>query len=123
MTSAGILGNEIDAFSEDRKRHASAALRDFVGEASDVPSRFELILENLTSSAAVERTLKNVKPDLLVVGTRARGRWRRALRGSVANRIVSGAKSDILIVPERAASGRWRTARAVRLGLDVIPGA
>jgi nucleotide-binding universal stress UspA family protein len=123
MTSAGILGNEIDAFSEERKGQASAALRDFLRETSDAPSRYELIFENLTSSSAVQRTVRNVKPDLLVVGTRGRGRWRRALLGSVANRIVSVAKSDILVVPERVATARWRRARADRLGLDVIPGA
>jgi nucleotide-binding universal stress UspA family protein len=73
--------------------------------------------------AAVQNASSRLHPDLLVVGTRGRGRWRRAVLGSVANRLLSGAKSDVLVLPPRDFRANWRKARADRLALDVVSGA
>jgi nucleotide-binding universal stress UspA family protein len=76
-------------------------LHDLLERASSDPSRYELILENATPATAVQHVVSRLKPDLLVVGTRGRGRWNRALLGSVASQILSRAKLDVLAVPDR----------------------
>jgi nucleotide-binding universal stress UspA family protein len=98
------------------------SLRDLLEGASDDPSRYDHILGNEGPTAAVQDVARLLRPDLVVVGTRGRGRWRRAWVGSVANRILSKASSDVLAVPDRPARPTWRNARTERLALDVVSG-
>jgi universal stress protein E len=123
-TSRRIAGNVIDAYSADGKQEASAHLCDLLRESSDDSSRYELILERATTTAAIRNVVARLNPDLLVLGTRGRGRgrWRRALLGSVANRLLSSAKSDVLAVPQRDIAGVWEKARSERVALDVVSG-
>jgi hypothetical protein len=58
-----------------------------------------------------------MQPDLLVMGTRGDGGIRRTLLGSVANRILAAANTDVLIVPdggERTTTARSRLDRRSR---------
>jgi nucleotide-binding universal stress UspA family protein len=96
-------------------------LRDLLHVASGDPSRYELVIENAATTDAIQRVVGRLNPDLLVLGTRGRGRWRRALLGSVASRILASAKSDVLVVPGDLRAS-WRNARDERLALDVVPG-
>jgi nucleotide-binding universal stress UspA family protein len=116
MTSAGIAGDVIDAYSDDWKRESETGLRDLLTQVSHDPSRYELFLENATTFAAVGNVIRRLNPDLLVLGTRGRSRLKRALLGSVANRIVAAARSDILIVPQRSARTASQRARSNRQG-------
>jgi nucleotide-binding universal stress UspA family protein len=120
--ATGIAGEAIERLSAESRRKESSDLRDLLKRASNDASRYEVILENATTTVAVQNVFARLNPDLLVVGTRGRGRWRRALLGSVANRLLSEAKSDVLAVPPRNTRGMWRKARADRLGLDVVSG-
>ncbi|MEP7246037.1 MAG: universal stress protein [Gammaproteobacteria bacterium] len=122
LASAGIAGEVIDEYSERWKQQAYTGLSELLGEVSEDSSRYDVVLENATTTAAVQNVAARLKPDLLVVGTRGRGRWRRALLGSVANRILSSVKSDVLVVPDRDTRGTWRNARADRLALDLVSG-
>jgi nucleotide-binding universal stress UspA family protein len=102
VTLGGVAWPVADAYLEGgRKEHARASLHDLLERASSDPSRYELILENATPATAVQHVVSRLKPDLLVVGTRGRGRWNRALLGSVASQILSRAKLDVLAVPDR----------------------
>jgi nucleotide-binding universal stress UspA family protein len=47
--------------------------------------------------------MESLKPDLVVLGTRGHGRFRRALLGSVASAVLRAARCDVLLVPERGA--------------------
>jgi nucleotide-binding universal stress UspA family protein len=116
MTSAGIAGDVIDAYSDDWKRESEAGLRDLLTQVSRDASSYELFLENATTFAAVGNVIRRLNPDLLVLGTRGRSRLKRALLGSVANRIVAAARSDILIVPQRSARTASQRARSNRQG-------
>jgi hypothetical protein len=123
MVSAGIAADGVDGYATRWKRQTSIGLRDLLREESSDSSRYELIMENATTTDAIRRVVRRLNPDLLIVGTRGRGRWRRALLASVASRILSSAKSDVLVVPDHPARAKWRNARSERLALDVIPGA
>ena len=123
MVSAGIAEDVIEGYSTSWKQRTSAAIAKLLREVSGDSSRYEIILENATTPEAIQSVVRRLTPDLLVLGTRGRGRWRRALLGSVASRMLASAKSDVLVVPDHPPRGRWRNVRADRLNLDVIPGA
>jgi hypothetical protein len=53
----------------------------------------------VTAILSADSTLK---PDLVVLGTRGYGRFRRALLGSVAAEVMHTLQCDVLLVPERA---------------------
>jgi len=53
-------------------------------------------------ATAILRAVESLKPDLVVLGTRGHGRFRRALLGSVANEVLRTVKCDVLLVPEGA---------------------
>jgi universal stress protein E len=122
MTSAGIAGDVIDTYLDGWKREASAAMRDLLMQVSKDASRYELVLENATTTAAVGRVMGRLKPDLLVLGTRGCGRLRRAFLGSVANRVIAATRSDVLIVPQRKTETAWQRGRSERRALDVVMG-
>ena len=70
-----------------------------------VPDESQQALEQalLAASAELQRRVRPPRwrsPDLLVMGTRGGSRLRRALAGSVANRVLHEASCDVLIVPE-----------------------
>ncbi|MBL8271533.1 universal stress protein, partial [Steroidobacter sp.] len=50
-------------------------------------------------ASAIRHAIEMYQPDLLVMGTSGGGRVRRALIGSVANRIMEVAACDVLVVP------------------------
>jgi hypothetical protein len=63
-----------------------------------------------------------MQPDLLVMGTGGDGRIRRALLGSVANRILAFASTDVLIVPDGSERATTTRSRLDRRSLEVTTG-
>lgn len=122
MTSAGIAGDVIDMYADNWKRDSKAGLRDLLAQVSQDASRYELIVENATITTALGNVIRRLNPDLLVLGTRGRGRLKRALLGSVAQRIMAAARSDVLVVPERSRVAAWKRKRFERQSLDVVTG-
>jgi universal stress protein E len=59
---------------------------------------------------AILEAAERLQPSLIVVGSRHKTGWRRALLGSVAEDVARGARSSVLVVPLRA--GRARRPRA-----------
>jgi universal stress protein E len=120
LTSAGIGANAITLYADAWKREASTVLRDLLKQASNDFSRYALILEEARPAAAVQKAAGRINPDLLVLGTRGHGRIRRTLLGSVANRILASASTDVLIVPDGSEGGNAQRRRLDRLSLEVI---
>jgi nucleotide-binding universal stress UspA family protein len=117
LISAGSSANAISLYAEVWKRAAGRVLLELLDAASNDFSRYELILEDARPASAVRRIAARMQPDLLVMGTRGDGGIRRTLLGSVANRILAAANTDVLIVPdggERTTTARSRLDRRSR---------
>jgi len=122
LTTAGIAGDMVSRYSEVWRDKAEAALRARLMPASEDFSRYELRVENGTAPDAIQKVVRCARPDLLVLGTRGRDRLGRALLGSVASRVMTMARCDILVVPDRNEDATlWRN-RIDRRSLEVITG-
>jgi universal stress protein E len=122
LIGAGVTGAVIPGDSQDSSPAATVVLRALLMGVTDDVSRYGLIIEHATPAAAIRKVVRRLNPDLLVLGTRGRGRLRRALLGSVANRIVARVHCDVLVVPDPVSV----TSRRERIGhrsLDVVTGA
>lgn len=80
---------------------AKNAVRELLKRESAHPARFVVDVEQPPAPAAILRAINRYQPDLLVIGTRGGGRFRRqAMVGSVANRVLQATPCDVLIVPQ-----------------------
>lgn len=87
-------------YANSWKREAHRAVRDLLKYESDDFSRYQVLIEQQPAAVGILRAIKQFNPDLLVMGTSGGGRVRRALVGSVANRVLHEVECDTLIVPD-----------------------
>jgi universal stress protein E len=105
------------------KRAANVAIRNLLKYRSADFTRYDVLVEDGEPASLIVQAIEAYEPDLLVMGTRGRGRLQRALLGSVANQVLNRARCDVLVVPERAAAAgrkasanRALTTRVSRFG-------
>ncbi len=111
---AGVGIDAITRYAEGWKREALRAVRGLLRSESANLGRYEIAIEEGQPASAILRAIERYGPDLIVMGTRGRGRLRRALLGSVANRVLHDLSCDALIVPEAsfgAARGKGSDSR------------
>jgi nucleotide-binding universal stress UspA family protein len=106
LNSAGVDMDSIARYAAGWEREAVSAVRGLVGSQSADLERYDIAVEQGQPAAAILRAIETHEPDLIVMGTRARGRLRRALLGSVANRVLHELSCDALIVPEGSSVAR-----------------
>jgi universal stress protein E len=97
---AGVGVDAIARYAAGWRREAGGAVRGLVRSQGVNVGRYDIAVEQGQPAAAILRTIESYEPDLIVMGTRGRGRLRRALLGSVANRVLHEISCDALIVPE-----------------------
>jgi nucleotide-binding universal stress UspA family protein len=97
---AGVGADAIARYAEGWEREAHRAVRGLVRSQGVNLGRYDIAVEQGQPAAAILRAIEGYRPDLIVMGTRGRGRLRRALLGSVANRVMHETACDTLIVPE-----------------------
>jgi nucleotide-binding universal stress UspA family protein len=97
---AGVGVDAITRYAASWKREAVSAVRGLLRAESDSLARYAISIEEGLPATAILRAMESYEPDLIVMGTRGRGRLRRALLGSVANRVLHDLSCDALIVPE-----------------------
>lgn len=122
LTSVGVASAAVSGYSESWSDDASSALRALLMKVSNDFSRYGLVIEHATPAAAIQKVVNRLDPDLLVLGTRGRGRLGRALLGSVASRVIATARCDVLVVPDRTVSAASRHERVDRRSPDVVTG-
>jgi hypothetical protein len=67
---------------------------------SDDFNRYDILIAQQPAAVGILGAVERYEPDLIVMGTSGAGRLRRALVGSVANRVLHEIKCDALIVPD-----------------------
>lgn len=80
-------------------RLSRARIREFVNEHSNRAARYELMVRSGQPKAVILHTSRRVRPDLLVLGSRGRGRIASALFGSMASAMIRDSRCDVLIAP------------------------
>jgi nucleotide-binding universal stress UspA family protein len=97
---AGVGLEAVTRYAEGGKREARRAVRGLLSSASARFAHDEIAIEEGLPASAILRAVERYEPDLIVMGTRGRGRLRRALLGSVASHVLHDLSCDALIVPE-----------------------
>ena len=93
--------NSMERYAEGWRDEAKLVVQNLLAYASTDAARYDIHIEQKQPAASsILRALTRYEPDVLVLGTRGAGRMRRALMGSVANRVLHAAACDVLIVPE-----------------------
>jgi universal stress protein E len=68
-------------------------------------SRFRIIFQQARPLRAIQRIVRSVQPDLLIVATQGRPMFNRAVRGSVANEAFRNIECDILVASRENEAG------------------
>jgi len=97
---SGAAPDSIVRYADGWKREAWHAIEDLLIYESTYPARYDIVIKQRPPVAGILRAVEQFEPDLLVLGTRAGGRFHRALHGSVANRVRQKIECDVLVVPE-----------------------
>lgn len=97
---ADVGMDSVARYADDWQREARSAVRDLLRYESANSARYDIHIEQQPAAAGILQAIGRNSPDLLVMGTHGGGRLRRALVGSVANRIIHDTSCDVLIVPE-----------------------
>jgi nucleotide-binding universal stress UspA family protein len=100
LESAGTAKDSINQYVETITGHARNQIHDLIARESSGSIQYNLTVRNGAVVDAIQRAASRIQPDLIVMGTRGHGPVRRALLGSVANRILETATTDVLIIPE-----------------------
>jgi len=74
-------------------------------------SRFHLVFQQTRPPRAIQRVIRRVQPELLIVGTKERAALNRVVRGSVANDVLRGLECDILVAAPDAEAASLCTER------------
>lgn len=107
LTYAGVGNEAIAAHGQGWVRHAQIAVRDLLKRHGSDFTRYNVVVQQTRPPAAgILEAADRMHADLIVMGTRGHGRFRRALLGSVANQVLSAATCDVLIVPDGSLRAR-----------------
>jgi universal stress protein E len=106
MNTLGTGPDAAESYAASARAQAHAGIRDLLQTHSSDAERYEIMIVERRPASGILGTIERLQPDLVVLGTRARGRFSRALLGSVASNVVSAAQCDVLLVPDRTAGPR-----------------
>jgi nucleotide-binding universal stress UspA family protein len=99
MTFAGIDQAGIDSYVASERQRAMDELTAFLTEADLDQGRWSFHVEDGRPMVVISRAVSELRPDLLVMGTRGRSAVIKALIGSVAEEALRSFNVDILAVP------------------------
>lgn len=118
LSSVGVAGEANAMYSQAEARKGEAAIRNMLQRTSKNSARYRVILDAGRTATSIQNVAKRIDPDLLIVGTRGHGALRRALFGSVAGRVMTGARCDVLVIPEKRAGRPRQSSEPQRLSVE-----
>ena len=120
LAYASVELEAVARYAQKWKDEAQRSVHDLLECESGDARRYDVHVAQLPAAAGILQAVEQFSPDLLVMGTHGGGSLRRALVGSVANRVLHETGCDALIVPEGsfdALTRRWPMSH--RAGLSV----
>ena len=121
LSYADLSEDAVTRYRHAWKRDATCAVRDMLGHESEDAGRYLIHVEQKHAAPGILRAIERFSPDLLVMGTHGGGRLRRALVGSVANRVLHETSCDVLIVPEGSVgAARSKLVLGARHPIDAV---
>ena len=99
MYYAGIEREKIDDHVAVSASQARQAVSRFLRKYGFEKLENFLLVEKGTPFEAIQEGIDRVEADLLVIGTRGHGGFKRVLLGSVADEVIQGVRCDVLAVP------------------------
>lgn len=105
MNTVGVGNLSVARYASASMSQAAAMIHAELKRHSREPSRYRVMLMDARPALAIRQAAGEMQPDLLVLGTRGHGRFRRALLGSTAHEALRNAECDVLLVPEAANVG------------------
>jgi universal stress protein E len=120
MTTLRAGDPNLARYSAESMAQAVALIRGRLRSHSRDPRQYRVLVMEARPATAILRAATESPPQLLVLGTRGLGRFRRALLGSTAYEVLNATDCDMLLVPDSAmrASRRLAAARGPRATLD-----
>lgn len=100
MNTVGVGNLSVAGYASASMSQAAAMIHAELQRHSEDPHRYRVLVVDSRPGTAIRQAVRDVRPDLLVLGTRGHGRLRRALLGSTAHELLRNAECDVLLVPE-----------------------
>lgn len=108
MSSVGVGNLSVARYASASLSQAAALLHAELQSHSRFARRYRVLLMDSRPGPAIRQAIQETRADLLVLGTRGHGRFRRALLGSTAHEMLNTTDCDVLLVPEVATRDRSR---------------
>ena len=106
MNTVGVGAGSIVNYAAASRDQAASHIGALIAANSQDAGRYRLSIVEARPGSAILRAVESLKPDLVVLGTRGHGRFRRALLGSVASEVLRAVQCDVLLVPDRGTTLR-----------------
>ena len=99
-----------EALVSDREFHKFALdqLAEHVRSSVSTPASVDLLVEDGFPARTILKAAKDIEADLIVMGTHGRSGWRRALLGSVTERVLHEASCAVMTVTPTAVQAQAR---------------
>lgn len=112
MTTLHAGDPDLARYSALSMTQAVAAMRARLREHSRAPRAYRVVVVEAPPATAIRRAIADAEPELLVLGTRGFGRFRRALLGSTAHEVLNATDCDVLLVPDVAVRAARKAVRS-----------
>jgi universal stress protein E len=100
MNTVGVGSANVATYASASMSQAATAIHTALRLHSLDWRRYRVMLMDARPGTAIREAVREVNPDVLVLGTRGHGRFRRALLGSTAHEAIGGTDCDVLLVPD-----------------------
>jgi nucleotide-binding universal stress UspA family protein len=100
MSTMGTGNLSVARYASASLSQAAAVIHAELSRDSRYPQRYRVMLMDARPPTAIRHAIHETRADLLVIGTRGHGRFRRALLGSTAHEVLNTTDCDVLLVPE-----------------------
>jgi len=100
MTSVGAGNLSVARYASASLSQAAANVHAELQRHSRHPHRYRVLLMDARPGTAIRQAIQETGAELLVLGTRGHGRFRRALLGSTAHEVLNTTDCDVLLVPD-----------------------